>query len=384
MARTTGINWTTATWNPWRGCTIWSPGCHRCYAKAQVEAQSRGAIKWGKAGVGNRVRTATWADPPKWNREAQATGERIFVFTASLADIFDDHPDIQTAWRDEFWDLIRSCPSLTWLLLTKRPDNAYLPNDWGPEGWPNVWIGASVESQPFTDRIDHLLAIPAPVHFLSCEPLLGPVELAPWLGNTSDKVSWVICAGEKTSHDKADPSRRLHLAWAKKIRDDCAATGAHYWFKQWGNFDADGKLVGAKTAGDRLEDAQHRERPAPLTPVKIVSIKDTDSSRRLSVSSDDTKEVLQPPTRPGRKPVGDRPMTDDERRAKSRFDRAAKSVAKSDTKLLDQIIGRLRKVSDPRKREALRSAIRAATAPAYVSRTDPIAPQPRPKKKTRP
>jgi len=106
--------------------------------------------------------------------------------------MFDNHAS--AAWRVELWDLIRATPALIWVLLSKRPQNApaMLPPDWG-DGWPNVWLGTTVENNlEAGHRIPHLAGIPAALRFLSVEPLLEAVDLAPWLG----RLHWVICGGD--------------------------------------------------------------------------------------------------------------------------------------------------------------------------------------------
>ena len=115
----------------------------------------------------HRTSNENWKQPLKWDREAAASGIRARVFCASLSDVFDR--EVDPAWRSDLWDLIRQCPHLDWQLLTKRPQliASYLPSDWD-SGWPNVWLGTSVENQRRAgERIPHLVAVPAVVHFLS-------------------------------------------------------------------------------------------------------------------------------------------------------------------------------------------------------------------------
>ena len=135
---------------PWIGCTKVSAACDHCYAEAWDHRF--GGERWGPHA--NRTRTKTWGNPIKWNRQAEGAPERPRVFVASLADVFDNHKSILTSWRRELWALIRQCPNLDFLMLTKRPQNIprYLPEDWG-DGYPNVWLGATVESQKEADRL---------------------------------------------------------------------------------------------------------------------------------------------------------------------------------------------------------------------------------------
>ena len=221
MAENSGIEWTTHTFNPWIGCTKVSAACDNCYAEAWDNRF--GGERWGPHAA--RTRTKTWGNPIKWNRQAEGAEERPRVFVASLADVFDNHRSIDDAWRRELWALIRQCANLDFLLLTKRPQNIarYLPKDWG-DGYPNVWLGTTVENQAEADRrIPKLTEIPARVHFLSCEPLQGPVDL-----RGAARLEWVIVGGESgPQYRPADPD------WFRSLRDQCATAGVPFLFKQW-------------------------------------------------------------------------------------------------------------------------------------------------------
>jgi protein gp37 len=145
-----------------------------------------------------------------------------------MADVFDAHPTLPPH-RERLWELIGRTPWLDWLLLTKRPENIARMVPWvtAPE---NVWLGTTTENQKCADeRIPHLLANPAPVHFLSCEPLLSPLDVSPWLG--ADRVNWILCGGE--SGAKAHP---MHPDWARGLRDQCGTAGVPFHFKQWGEW----------------------------------------------------------------------------------------------------------------------------------------------------
>ncbi len=228
MAETTGIGWTDATFNPWIGCTAVSPACARCYAKVQVE-------RWGDDfSVRRRTASASWKKPLWWNKKATAAGVRVRVFCASLADVFDNQ--VPEAWRADLWALIRATPSLDWQLLTKRPQNIakMLPAGWG-DGWPNVWLGTTAEDQAEANRrIPHLLDIPARIHFLSCEPLLGPIrfEAVPGFNRTSLSLHgwWVIAGGESGSG-----ARVMRPEWAQSLREQCKNAGVPFFFKQVGS-----------------------------------------------------------------------------------------------------------------------------------------------------
>lgn len=228
MAENTGIEWATHTFNPWIGCTKISPACDFCYA----EVWDRRGLhdrpsRWGARA--ERTRTKTWGNPVKWNKQARAALAvglpRPRVFCASLADVFDNHPSIQQSWRDDLWALIRETPNLDWLLLTKRPQNIakFLPADWG-EGYPNVWLGVTVENQvEFDRRVPILESIPARIRWLSMEPLLGRVDIRAAKG-----LHWIVSGGESgPQYRKANPD------WFRDLRDACAERSIPFLFKQW-------------------------------------------------------------------------------------------------------------------------------------------------------
>lgn len=234
------------SFNPWWGCMKVSEGCKHCYAESF--ARRYGKAEWGPTAQRVRTSDANWRKPLAWNRKAEQEGQRYKVFCASLADVYEDNPQL-IEWRFDLWDLIDQTPHLDWLLLTKRPENirGKTPLGWFRNGsWPaNLWIGTSVENQEQADkRIPELVSIPAEVRFLSCEPLLGPVDLTPWLGEQEwhqvapgvrsrqgPLVDWVICGGES-----GPQARPMHEDWARALRDQCQAAGVAYFFKQWGQY----------------------------------------------------------------------------------------------------------------------------------------------------
>lgn len=283
MGKDSHIEWTDHTFNGWIGCTKVSDGCAHCYAENLMDTRMH-VVSWGKGNPRKHTTEANWNEPIKWNREASAMadvdehkrlvgqppvyGRRTRVFSASLSDWLDHEVPIE--WLAQLLDLIRKTPCLDWQLLTKRPQNwkDRLDNvlDWEPlpkeddplhhlSDWildwyndkppANVWIGTSVENQECADeRIPELLKIPARVRFLSCEPLLGPVELddvplddrcfGPWEGpkdNPLPGIRWVICGGE-SGHN----ARPMHPAWARSLRDQCKAADVPFLFKQWGEW----------------------------------------------------------------------------------------------------------------------------------------------------
>lgn len=245
MGADTKIEWADHTFNPWIGCTAVSPACDHCYAERLAH---RFGVAWGPHAERRRTSESNWRQPLAWNRKALREGRRFRVFCASLADVFDNQ--VPAEWREDLWALIHDTPHLDWLLLTKRPQNIWkmLPGSAPVEGrdghsrqvwrrgWPNVWLGTTVENQAEADRrIPHLLAVPAAVHFLSCEPLLCPVAIREhWLIRHHPggaRIDWIIAGGE--SGPKA---RASHPDWFRSLRDQCRDAGVPFFFKQWGEW----------------------------------------------------------------------------------------------------------------------------------------------------
>lgn len=230
MAKNSHIEWTNHTFNPWWGCHRVSPACDNCYA--ETWAKRVGQSIWGQRAPRRLFEAAHWREPLKWNREASAEGIRARVFCASMADVFESRVTLNKE-RQRLWSLIDETPNLDWLLLTKRPQHILSMTPWG-QNWPsNVWIGTSVENQKLAElRLPHLLAVPAAIRFLSCEPLLGPLDLRPWFVRPSCyPINWVIAGGESGSG-----SRPMHPHWAVELLHQCQAANVPFHFKQWGHW----------------------------------------------------------------------------------------------------------------------------------------------------
>ena len=312
MAEQSKIEWTDHTFNPWEGCQKVAPECEHCYAEA-MNIRFTGGANWGPKAPRRRTSAQNWKKPRRWNARADAFfgahGRKQRVFCASLADVFDNA--IDPAWRADLWALMQECDRLDWLLLTKRPQNIakMLPPDWG-DGWPHVWLGTSAGTQKTAEQnIPHLLATPAMRRFVSCEPMLEPVDLTNmplangdarhrWnalMGKATphcisedgsheysvtidqsayNRLDWVICGGE--SGPKARP---MHPDWARSLRDQCRDADVPFFFKQWGEFEADQvgpeqtqssqhppshvafRKVGKKAAGRKLGGREWNEVP---------------------------------------------------------------------------------------------------------------------------
>jgi len=174
--------------------------------------------------------------------ESDSAGEFQRIFVNSMSDSFENHPGL-VEQRARMFQIISKLARTNWLLLTKRPENIkeLVPSGWLSNWPPHIWIGVTAENQEMANkRIPALLAVPARVRFLSCEPLLGRVDISQnsWLigkgagDHVSDpKINWVICGGESGPN-----ARPMHPAWAVNLRDQCQAADIPFFFKQWGEF----------------------------------------------------------------------------------------------------------------------------------------------------
>lgn len=347
MAETSTIEWTDATWNIVTGCSVLSPGCANCYAmrlagtRLKHHPSRKGLTRDTKAGpvwTGEVRFNEEWLDQPlRWRRPKM-------IFVAAHGDLF--HDDVPDEWLDKIFAVMALAPQHTFQVLTKRAERmrAYfsaaiegrsnfgdrpaiemsrarahvemeanllalkrktaLP--WRDDGlpgklygfhadlpWPlpNVWIGVSVEDQVRADeRIPDLLATPAAVRWLSCEPLLGPIDLTTLDGgcdgevdaldgirraggafSSCKRIDWVVAGGES-----GPGARPMRPDWARSLRDQCAAAGVPYFFKQWGSWHADALAytdtegrcppprmrIGKKRAGRLLDGVEHNGVPA--------------------------------------------------------------------------------------------------------------------------
>lgn len=239
MGQNSKIEWTHHTFNPWWGCLKVSAACKHCYA--ETWALRLGLELWGGKRTPRRFFSdAHWREPLRWNAEAEKEGARRRVFCASMADVFEDRRDLDP-WRERLWPIIENTPMLDWLLLTKRPQHI---RDFVPwrKRWPaNVWIGTTAENQKYArERIPLIADIPASVRFVSCEPLLGALDLTPWFASGKRRgIDWVIAGGESGHH-----SRPMNPVWAEDLRDQCLAHKVPFHFKQWGHW-------GPQSAADR-------------------------------------------------------------------------------------------------------------------------------------
>lgn len=227
----TRIEWTTATWNPWTGCSKVSPGCKYCYAE-----------RLSRRGVGFDVKLwpSRWTHPLAWK-----TSKLIFV--NSMSDFW--HPAVPDEARLEVLEVMQKASHHVYQILTKRPEDMLRFFRQHPSLFSrnhrHLWLGVSVELAQFVDRIAMLVEVPAAVHFVSFEPLLGPID-----GWPVEDVEWVIVGGEfgpQLLDPKVCEARALvyrdgdkwlpkpeAVAWVRAIRDRALAHGVKFFFKQWG------------------------------------------------------------------------------------------------------------------------------------------------------
>jgi protein gp37 len=212
MAQYTSIPWTDYTLNVVRGCTKVSPGCAHCYAE-KIARRFRG--KRGnpyERGFDLRV-VPSLLDKPYRLRKPR------MIFVDSMSDLF--HEKVPEAYLQAVFSMMQATPRHTYQILTKRADRLAQLAPRLP--WPkNVWMGVSVETQAYVDRVDRLREVPAAVRFISAEPLLGPLTL------DLTGIQWVIAGGESGSG-----FRPMDAAWVRSVRDQCVAASVPFFFKQW-------------------------------------------------------------------------------------------------------------------------------------------------------
>jgi protein gp37 len=236
VGETTAISWCDATFNPVWGCQRVSEGCGSstgggCYAEAFAKRVGHGKrlpTIWGPAGTTERRTFGDdhWREPLRWDRHAARDGVRRRVFVGSMCDWAEDHPTVE-AELPKLWQLVERCPSLDFLLLTKRPENIRdrLPPSWLRHPRPNVWLGTTCETQARLDaRAPILLDVPAVVHFFSCEPLLESLDLRGF------RPAWCLIGGE------SGPRARFFAStWARSLIEQCRHAGIRPFMKQMGS-----------------------------------------------------------------------------------------------------------------------------------------------------
>lgn len=257
------IEWTGVTWNPVTGCDTISPGCDHCYARTlakrlqamgQDRYQNNGNPVTSGPGFAVTCHPAALQVPLRWRTPRT-------VFVNSMSDLC--HSRVPEDFLAAVVEVMAATPRHTYQVLTKRPrrlrqldtdrfralrhaaaEQMNLP--W-PGTWdlPNVWLGTSIESADYAWRADALREVPAAVRFLSCEPLLGPLD-----GLDLTGIGWVIAGGESGPGYRAPDSE-----WVRGLRDQCAAENVPFFFKQWGG---PTPKAGGRQLDGRVHDAMPR------------------------------------------------------------------------------------------------------------------------------
>lgn len=241
MSDRSTIEWTETTWNPVTGCDRISAGCDHCYAltlarrlKAMGSAkyQNDGDPPTSGAGFGVTVHQQSLSQPYRWRQPRT-------IFVNSMSDLF--HARVPVQFIRDVFDVCRDTPQHIYQVLTKRSLRLRRLAD--KLDWPgNLWMGVSIENALALPRADHLRQVPSTVRFLSCEPLIGPLD-----GIDLTGIHWVIVGGESGPH-----YRPMELSWVRGIRDECASAGTAFFFKQWGGRTP--KALGRELDGRYWED----------------------------------------------------------------------------------------------------------------------------------
>lgn len=246
MAKTK-IEWTDKVWNPVTGCTKISAGCKNCYAALMAERlRVMGILKYAY-GFDLTIHNSLIGEPFKWIKPRM-------IFVNSMSDLF--HEKVPNYFIVDVFRTMKDCPQHIFQVLTKRPERmrsvlnvSRLKLNFQDSLYAeNIWLGVSVENQKVTSRIDDLLAVESSVSFLSCEPLLGPLNLEPWLS----KLQWVIVGGESGPH-----ARYMNPQWVLDIRDQCHKFDVPFFFKQWGG-------PNKKKTGRKLQGLEYNNMPLAL------------------------------------------------------------------------------------------------------------------------
>jgi protein gp37 len=243
-----GIEWTDSTWNPTTGCTKVSEGCDHCYAETLARTKLRDAYTRRLPVIDTpenlvdpfavRLWPERLSQPEKWP-------DPRMIFVNSMSDLF--HVEVPETYVRQIFEVMLRVDRHIYQVLTKRPGRAARFIRRNPDLFPagqvpaHIWIGASVENQEAAFRVGQLKQVPATVRFLSCEPLLGPLEL------DLAGIHWVIVGGES-----GIGYRRMQEGWALGIRDQCEEAGVAFFFKQWGGRTpkAGGRLLQDRTWDD--------------------------------------------------------------------------------------------------------------------------------------
>jgi len=242
MADRSKIEWTQATWNPVTGCSKVSAGCKNCYAERMaLRLQAMGNARY-QNGFAVTLHEDVLDLPKSWHTPR-------LVFVNSMSDLF--HERVPVEFIQKVFATIQACPRHTFQVLTKRSKRLRELVDLLP--WPpNLWMGVTVENASVKDRIDDLRSVPAAVRFVSCEPLLGPLEDLDLAG-----IHWVVVGGES-----GPGARPMRVEWIRSILRQCRRENVPFFFKQWGGTRKD--LTGRQLDGRTYDEM-------PRTQVRLNS-----------------------------------------------------------------------------------------------------------------
>lgn len=227
----TKIEWTDKTWNPITGCTKYSEGCLHCYAETMSRRLRGMGVEKYRNEFALTLHEESLEEPLRWRKPHN-------IFVCSMSDLF--HKDVPYEFIDRVFEIIKQTPQHRYQVLTKRAERMaeYFSFHEVPK---NVWLGVTVENAEYKYRIDLLREIPASIHFLSCEPLLGP------LGDLNlSNIEWVIVGGESGAS-----ARPMSEAWVLEIKEQVVSQGSAFFFKQWGTWGRDG-IKRSKYANGKL------------------------------------------------------------------------------------------------------------------------------------
>lgn len=226
--KTSKIQWTDGTWNPWHGCKKVSPGCLYCYMHRDKE-------RYGQSPTTILRSKTNFYAPEKWK-------EGKLVFTCSWSDWFIEEAD---DWRDEAWEIIKNTPQHTYQILTKRPERIkeHLPEYF--DDLENVWIGVSIESEEQVGRLEYLKDLPCTT-FASFEPLIGPIK---W-DNRMDGLKWCILGGESGNDRGKYLYRKMELEWMQHLIDGAKSNGVPCFVKQLGTYQSKQLFLNDRHGGD--------------------------------------------------------------------------------------------------------------------------------------
>lgn len=250
----TQIEWTDATWNPIAGCSCVSSGCTHCYAMEMARRLEAMGVEKYKGLTRVNGKRATWtglvrednsalAIPYRWKRPKK-------IFVNSMSDLF--HETVSDEFILKVWRVMEETPQHNYQILTKRPERmADVVSSRIKTLLPNVWLGTSVENDEATFRIDHLRAVPAAIHFISFEPLIGPIENVDLSG-----IDWAIVGGESGRW-----ARPIREEWIDTIHKECVKRETAFFFKQWGTWGKDNKRRSKKANGREYQGKVWDEMP---------------------------------------------------------------------------------------------------------------------------